>query len=66
MNVLIDRWLNDDRVDRTYIPCELCGDPTNFLGTKMCNCCYEVTSRLMGFLNNQNAIDLVMIELEDA
>lgn len=63
MNVLVQLWINDCRVDRTHIPCQICGGPTSFLGTKLCDGCWEVTSRLSSFLSNQNAIDFVKSEL---
>ena len=28
------------------IPCRLCGDPTNSLGTKLCDGCWEVDARI--------------------
>jgi hypothetical protein len=66
MNILFDRWLNNDLVNRTYIPCQICGEPTNFLGTKLCNGCWEITSRLRSFLDNKNARDFVKNELTEA
>jgi len=66
MNKLIDSWLNSQFADRSYVPCSICGDPTNFTGTKLCNGCWEVIGRLRGFLSNKNAIDFVESELKEA
>lgn len=30
----------------TTIPCKWCGKPTTYLGTKMCNRCYELSDRI--------------------
>lgn len=28
------------------VPCKFCGQPTRYLGTRQCNNCYEVASRI--------------------
>ena len=47
------------------IPCKTCGDPTTFFGTKLCNGCWEVESRLRSYLNNSNAIKFVRKALNE-
>lgn len=32
------------------VPCKICGKPTHMLGTKLCDPCWEVESRLDRFL----------------
>ncbi len=32
------------------VPCETCGVPTTFTGTKRCNDCWEVEARIAGYL----------------
>ena len=46
-------------IESEWIPCKTCGDPTTFLGTKLCNGCWEVQTRLQSYLNNENAIRFV-------
>lgn len=59
MNVLVQTWINNDNVTREFIPCRVCGEPTSMLGTKLCNGCWEVESRLKSFLQCVNAIQFV-------
>ena len=66
MNKLIDNWLNSQFVDRSYIPCSICGEPTNATGTRLCNVCWLLMGRLRSFLSNKNAIDFVESELKEA
>jgi hypothetical protein len=39
-------------MDEPTVPCEICGDPTIFTGTKRCCRCWEVEARLKGYLAN--------------
>lgn len=32
------------------VPCETCGEPTTYTGTKRCNGCWEVESRLADYV----------------
>lgn len=32
------------------VPCETCGESTDYTGTKRCQACWEVESRLGGYL----------------
>lgn len=34
------------------VPCDVCGTPTTFLGTRRCNNCWEVESRLAQYLKS--------------
>jgi len=47
------------------ISCKTCGKPTEMLGTKLCDGCWEVESRLSSYLTNQNAIDFVKAALDE-
>jgi hypothetical protein len=38
--------------ERETVPCETCGRPTPYTGTKRCNNCYEVESRLPTYLGS--------------
>jgi len=44
---------------RETIPCETCGQPTIYKGTKRCNSCWEVENRLPGYLKSPKAWDFV-------
>ena len=33
--------------DNESIPCEICGEPTMMLGTKRCDPCWEIESRIV-------------------
>lgn len=49
------------------VPCKICGVPTWFTATKLCNNCYEVTTRLDRFLKSEHAIQYVtnkLLEIE--
>ena len=46
-------------IESEWIPCKTCGNPTTFLGTKLCNGCWEVQVRLTSYLNNETAIQFV-------
>jgi hypothetical protein len=48
------------------IPCETCGEPTTFTGTKRCNNCYEVESRLDKYLQNPKALQLIVRKLRES
>lgn len=39
--------------DRETVPCQYCGTPTPMTGTKCCNNCYEVSSRLADFVKSK-------------
>ena len=41
------------------VPCEVCGKPTPYLGTKRCNNCWEVEKRLETFLESQRGREFV-------
>jgi len=47
-------------IEEKTIPCITCGEPTTFLGTKLCNGCWEVQTRLQSYLGNENAIQFVL------
>lgn len=32
------------------ISCTMCGEPTTYLGTKLCNNCWELSSRISTFI----------------
>lgn len=53
-------------IERPTIPCETCGDPTPMLGTKRCDGCWEVETRLLSYLKNENAIRFVSEALDKA
>ena len=53
-------------IESEWIPCKTCGDPTTFPGTKLCNGCWEVQTRLQSYLNNKNAIQFVSEALNKA
>ena len=61
-----DRWLNGKLVECEHGFCETCGKPRNFPGAKLCNGCWEVESRLGGYLCNANARRFVEEALEAA
>lgn len=65
MNILIQIWTNNNDITRSYMPCRMCGDPTPMLGTKLCNGCWEVESRLRSFLQCKNAIQFVQDTLAE-
>lgn len=64
-NRLVQIWLNDADITRECIPCCICGDPTFMRGTKLCNGCFEVESRLKSFLQCKNAIQFVQNTLTE-
>lgn len=45
------------------VPCALCGEPTDFTGTKRCNNCWEVERRLDDFLKSANGRRLLLQKL---
>ncbi len=49
--------------DRKIIPCKTCEKPTPMLGTKLCDPCWEIETRLSRYLNNENAIQFVSAAL---
>lgn len=65
-NRLVRIWLDNTDVTRECIPCRICGNPTLMLGTKLCNGCWEVKSRLQSFLQCKNAIRFVQATLAAA
>lgn len=38
--------------EETQIPCKICGQPTPYLGTKLCNGCYEFDKNIDRILNS--------------
>ncbi len=32
--------------EKDYVPCKWCGNPTRFLGTKECDGCWELRTRM--------------------
>jgi hypothetical protein len=45
--------------ERETVPCMICGRPTPMTGTKLCDGCWEVTSRLETFFRGANAWEAV-------
>jgi len=37
---------NDPRPDEPRVPCGICGTPTRMLGTKRCDPCWELETRI--------------------
>jgi hypothetical protein len=52
-------------IEQETVPCETCGDPTTYTGTKRCNNCYEVESRLDSYLQNPKALLLLTGKLRE-
>jgi hypothetical protein len=50
-------------IEQETVPCETCGDPTTYTGTKRCNNCYEVESRLDSYLQNPKALQLIVTKV---
>ncbi len=50
------------------VPCKICGKPTPFTGTQLCNCCWEAERWLPDYLKNPKGVDFVrnlMPKLDD-
>jgi hypothetical protein len=41
------------------VPCETCGTPTTYTGTKRCNNCWEIEHRLPGYLASANGWEFI-------
>lgn len=41
------------------VPCKTCGVPTQYLGTRLCDNCFEVERRLEGYLRSQRGQEFV-------
>lgn len=52
-------------IEQPTVPCETCGEPTTFTGTKRCNNCYEVESRLDKYLQNPKALQLIVRKIRE-
>lgn len=65
MNILAQIWINNSSVTRMWVPCRICGNPTSMCGTKLCDGCYEIHSRLKSFLRCTNAIRFVQDTLKE-
>lgn len=52
-------------IKQETVPCETCGEPTTYTGTKRCNNCYEVETRLDKFLQNPKALILITKKLRE-
>ena len=37
-------------VEIATVPCRTCGEPTTFTGTKQCDDCHEVETRITGYI----------------
>jgi hypothetical protein len=59
MNKLVQIWLNSQDIIRDTIPCRICGNPTTFNGTELCDNCWEVTRRLSDFVQCQNGLEYI-------
>jgi len=57
METVMKSLFNSTKNEET-VPCKLCGEPTIMLGTKKCDNCWEVISRLSTFLDSRKARDL--------
>jgi ribosomal protein L37E len=47
------------------VPCKRCGEPTSYLGTKLCNNCWEVEHRLDLYLRSEKAQQYIHSKLCD-
>ena len=64
-NILFHIWLNRQHdITLDTIPCSVCGEPTNFDGTKLCNNCWEVKRRLRDFISCKNGFSYVLEEVK--
>ena len=45
--------------EQPTVPCETCGTPTTYTGTKRCNNCWEVEGRLATYLRSPKAVEIV-------
>jgi hypothetical protein len=57
-----------DRLGVKHVDCKTCGCPTNMTGTKLCDGCWEVERRLVGYLRDggDKARQFVFAAIEQA
>ena len=53
-------------VQAYHIPCEVCGRPTLYMGTRRCNNCWEVERRLEDYLRTAKGREFVVQKLTGA
>jgi hypothetical protein len=46
------------------VPCEICGTETQYTGTKRCDNCWEVETRIDYFLNHKKGRDFIKRKLK--
>jgi len=47
------------------VPCKTCGEPTTMMGTKLCDGCWEVESRLEKYLESEKGREHVVRRLKE-
>lgn len=52
-------------IEQETVPCETCGEPTTYTGTKRCNNCHEVESRLDRYLQHPKAWALIVRKIRE-
>ena len=51
MNITLNNWIAQQyRIDRLWVPCRICGDPTISVNTGLCDPCWEALTRLPIFI----------------
>jgi hypothetical protein len=45
--------------EEDYVACKICGSPTPYLGTKLCNGCYEFDSNIDRILETDSGADYI-------
>lgn len=58
-----DKWLDGKLIECEHGFCETCGSPRSFPGAQLCNGCWEVESRLDGYLRDGRLRARQFIEL---
>jgi len=48
--------IEKEQTGPNWVPCDICGEPTSFLGTRRCTNCWEVESRLEKYLQSSGGL----------
>lgn len=58
--------INGKRIERKMIPCEICGRPTEYVGTKRCDGCWHMEGALSDFIqyNKKKAKEWLQDQLD--
>lgn len=61
---VISKWAKWKKEQANLVDCQICGEVTSMIGTKLCDNCWEITKRIDNFLESENGKKYIRNKLQ--